>query len=246
MSDDKLQPVFSDKEARLLAREVLKAHVRKLRCQHHRGYRLQRILDSPAMTALMTAILTITLGGIVGQWITASYQARLREREFALTAYKDFLAQKLEVERRAQTLIRSSIFAGDDLIASTGANFNPTRNEADETDRKLLEEQRYAVQKNFNDNDRQWRIEAGVVGVMMKYYHEGNQDVPLAWEKMQKSIDNYMKCAERWYLVYIDDPGKTRDVASACQAEKEACAQDIISLTQSVEKSRSYAWNVNR
>lgn len=198
----------------------------------------QRFLETPGGAALITVL----LGGILGQWINLSIQKSVKEREFqqgwlkargdqALEGYKEYLGQEKELIQRAYKLIGSCLSTSEDLIILTRKEFAPGSHVG-------VEEQTTALREQYNKIDMQWRSEREEIGLLMSYYHQGQQTVIVAWQEVQEAITSFMDCARHWYLVHpqpIDDP-------EACRKEKESLREKLSKLSASLESARHYVW----
>ena len=89
-------------------------------------------LDSKVLVALVTVL----IGGLFGQCISASIQNSLKEREFqqawlkargdqALQSHKEYLDKEQQIVLQAYDLIGKCLTAGRDLIDLTDADFAP-------------------------------------------------------------------------------------------------------------------------
>ncbi|MEW6210629.1 MAG: hypothetical protein AB1631_19855 [Acidobacteriota bacterium] len=200
----------------------------------------QRLLESTGGTALITVV----IGGFVGQLITCSVQNSLKEREFqqswmkargdqALVAYGEFLNKQQESVKSAYELIGSCITASESLIALTGPEFAPGSHVG-------VEEQRTSIRSKYNLVNAQWRTEREKLGLLMSYYHHGQVELAIAWANTQASVTSLLDCSRKWYL---DNEGK-KPVApgSACVKEREELRKNLGDLTVKLEAARKYAW----
>ena len=200
--------------------------------------RWQRFLESTGGTALITVL----VGGILGQMITCSIQNSSKEREFqqawmkargdqALVTYNEYLNQQREVVKQAYELIGNSISASDDMIALTGPEFAIGSYEG-------VENQRGGVRKRYNSIDQEWRAEREKVGLLINYYHHGRPEVVAAWQELQNAVTAYNDCARQWYLEH-PEPAETKD---ACKNEQENFRRSLSQFNVSLEAARQYAW----
>jgi hypothetical protein len=199
----------------------------------------QRLIESSGGTALITVL----LGGIVGQCINLSIQKGLKEREFqqqwmkargdqALASYNQYLSQENELVQKSYEIIGNCIATSDDLITLTTPHFAPGSHED-------IEAQRTEIRIRYNAVDSQWRTEREKLGLLMSYYHHTQPEVVKAWADVQESVTNYMKCAEDWYRSHEQSAG---DISHACEKEKKVLKARLVILTNSLEASRRYAW----
>ena len=95
---------FSDDEQRLLRHEAFIAEVEKLRAPEaaprDEPYWLQA-LKSPAVSALITVV----VGGILGNIIVSRYQERQKSNEQAVAEYRQYLQKEEEIVRHAYDVL---------------------------------------------------------------------------------------------------------------------------------------------
>lgn len=197
---------------------------------------------------VLAAFVTVVIGGIMGNFIAATIQAGAKEREFqqawmkargdqALLAYKEYTDQEQEIVKRAYELIGGCISASDDLISLTDKSFAPGSHVG-------VEAQRTAMRKNFNAYDVQWSRDSLKLQLLMSYYHSqmGQQNITDAWGKVQEAVTDYMGCASEWNDDHDGPPVSDSELENACKDKKDGFNSQIVLLTQSLEKSRRYAW----
>lgn len=209
--------------------------------------RFLRFLKTGGGTALVTTI----VGGIFGAIISGIIQNGAKEREFeqswlkargdqALVAYKEYLDKEQEVVNEANALIGGCTSAADDLIEITGPNFDPNKI-SNKKSRQTVLDQRGAVRNTFNSVDEKWRSEQIKLGLLMNYYHGNSPEVAAGWQKVQKSVTAYLDCAGKTYGLYLN-ARQPADTSNACMDEKETLQQAVATFSQSLSKTRHYAW----
>lgn len=241
---------FSEDEQRLLHHEAFVSEVLHLRGDQERERESKpkwlRFLESSGGAALVT----VALGGLVGQWITYSVQQRIKDKEFqqawlqargnqALVAYKEYLDQQQGIVRRAYELIGSCISTSEDLIVLTQPEFDLSKYSGDE--QKEVAAQRATLRGRFNETDARWRSERESLGLLMSFYHPGKTDVATAWRAAQDEATAYMDCARSWYVSHqAGQPSENH--APPCNDEKKRVHEALAKVTTSVEGARKYAW----
>jgi len=234
---------WSDEEAKWLHHEEFLAEILKRRVSLEAGRparpRWQRFLESSGGTA----VITVLLGGLLGQWINWSVQKGLKDREFqqqwmkargdqALASYNQYLNQENEIVQKIYNLIGSCISASADLIILTSPEFAPGSHTG-------IEAQRTAIRDKYIETDSRWRSEREKLGLLMSYYHHGQPEVAKAWDEAQEAVTDYMDGARKWYMEHYMSPV---DVSRACEKEEKLLKDRLASLTKSLEASRRYAW----
>jgi hypothetical protein len=234
-------PAWSDEEQKLLRHEAFVGKVMQLRShniENHPKPWWQRFLESSGAAALITVL----LGGLLGQLITWSIQKGLKEREFqqawmksrgdqALATYKEYLDKEQETVKRAYELIGNCISSSEDLISLTSSEFAPGTSVG-------IEKQRDSIRAEYNKTDIQWRREREQLGLLMSYYHRGRSEVVTSWHDVQSTVTRYNECAAQWYL---DHPNST-DSSNACKNEREDLRLKLDKLRTNLEAARQYAW----
>lgn len=238
-------PRWSEDEERMLRHEAFVAEVNRRRARTEGDGRTkprwQRFLESTGGAAMITVL----LGGMLGQLITWSVQKGLKEREFqeawmkargdqALVTYKEYLNQEQETVRRVYEIVGNLISASKDLIDLTQQEFAPGRYVG-------IEKQRNAIRERYNAIDGQWRSEHEKLGLLMSYYHRGRPEVAAAWRDVQESVTRYNDCAGSWYLDH-PLPLMKAEVADACKNERDDLRKQLEQLSASLEAARQYAW----
>lgn len=203
----------------------------------------QKILESTGGTA----IITVVIGGILGQMISCSIQKDLKEREFqqgqqqaanaqALIAYKEYIEQEKDTVKHAYELVGKGITSSEDLISLTSEQFSVDKFTGKDED--TIKNQRKLVREQYNTVDKMWRSEGIQLGLLMSYYHNGSPEVLTSWQNVQTSMTNYMTCAENWYTsnTSLTNPN------DACNNERNKLNQDLKEMTTTLESARRYLW----
>ena len=201
-------------------------------------------LDSKVLVALVTVL----IGGLFGQCISASIQNSLKEREFqqawlkargdqALQSHKEYLDKEQQMVLQAYDMIGKCLTAGRDLIDLTDTDFAP-KNITSER-RKSIADQKTEMVDNHNLVVEKWHSESHKIGFLMGYYHPSDPDVKTAWETTHKSVNQYLECARLWYQKYERNPV---DTTGACKKEKDELDNQLIAIGLKLEKARQYSW----
>ncbi|HEY0003358.1 MAG TPA: hypothetical protein VGB17_01010 [Pyrinomonadaceae bacterium] len=240
--DDSVQaapelPEWSDSETRWLEYEKFIAEVSKLRARPETPKPLwQKILETSGGAALITVL----IGGILGQLINLSIQSSLKDREHrqsmlkarndqALAAYNKFLEQGSETVKHAYGLIGNCLSASDDLISITKPEFNMT--DLAQEQLKVQTAQKTDVRKKYNETFIKWREEREQLGLLMKYYHHNEAAVTSAWLRVQESTTNYMNCASDRHQQRFDS-NVPEDKLPSCEDKKNAIRSALDELTK--------------
>jgi hypothetical protein len=190
---------------------------------------------------------TVVIGGMFGQWITASIQDGQKEREFqqawlktrgdqALAAHKDYLDKEHEVVAHAFDLIGNCVTAARDLIDLTGPEFAPGN--VSQRSQEDVRTQALDMIDNYNKAEQQWGVESRKLNLLVEYYHPGQPDVHKAWREASESVTAYMKCAQQWFKEHR----KPLDPKGACQTEMKELDGRLVVLSASLAAVRQYPW----
>jgi hypothetical protein len=227
-------PEWSDNEAQWLKYEEFIAQVSKLRSRPESPKAWwQKILESGGGAALITVL----IGGVLGQLISMNIQSNLSYRDFkqslrkaqndqALVAYNKFLDLGAETIKHAYELIGNCISSSEDLVSTKSADFNESQTQKDK------------IAQRFNDTGKQWRTEQLQLGLLMKYYHHDDADVACAWQTVQDTTTAYMKCERSIYA-------NTKGAPESCQDQKQAIMKALDLLTaRRLEVAKKYELKV--
>ena len=190
----------------------------------------QRFLESTGGTALITVL----LGGVLGQWISTTYQARVRERE-ALAAreealadrrfetHKELLAARLATVRETLELIGAVIAASEDLITITRPEWDPALF-PDGAQREATLATKREIRETYNRTDARWRNTREGFGFLLGYYHGGDPAVAASWRELVGAVSAYIDCARAWYVAH---GAELTDEPSGCSAGHRAAVDAI-------------------
>lgn len=247
---------WTDDEERILRNQALISEANRIRNPNNSDAKpgWQRLLESTGGTALITVL----VGGIFGTIISAIIQSESKEREFqqvwlkargdqAMVGYKDFLEKQQETEKKVFERIGATMSASEDYITLTRPELTLYSTLSPE-EKEGIEKQRTLIKERFNSNDRDWRNEREILGMLVGYYFPNKSEtqtqispsdtnVMTAWEQVKESVDHYKNCAEHW--VKNSYP---RETNTACQEEKTKIANSLINLNKNLEVNRKYAW----
>lgn len=221
----------------------------------------QRFLETSGGTALITVL----LGGMLGQLITWSFQQNQKEREFqqkwmeargaqALVSYKEYLDKEQELMRRAYDLIGNCVTASDNVIELKDA--------PEATNPKGVA-QREALIEGFNKASVEWDAESEKLELLISYYHKGQKDLMKDWRALREGVSDYRSCAAEELAEYRnrkspavapkpgrdgagdDEAGPGADEAEPpppCSEERGQLAETISKFNSTLEAHRRYPW----
>jgi hypothetical protein len=201
---------------------------------------------------VLTSLITVVAGGLIGGIITTRYQNDLKEREAQQAAlrsradqellwYKEYLNQEQEVVRRAYVQLGACISASARLISQTGPAFRQT---FAGRDKDAIEGQQRNIKHDFNQTRSKWVAEQMELGLLLSYYHPEQAGVGEMWAKIDGSLTAYLNCAERWNNDHQRDapPPRQDEVDVACKELYGVLKADLDEMTKLLEASRQYPW----
>jgi hypothetical protein len=240
--DPKTPAQQTDAEAQWARYEEFIAEISKRLRPEPAKPRWQKLLESAGGVALITVI----IGGLLGQLISMYIQASLRDRDYEQTIskaqndrdladYTKFLDQGSETVKHVYGLVGTCVSASDDLIQVASDELNQEVLAPDERKKEVA--QKLEKRKKFNAADDKWREERDGLGLLMRYYHHNEDGVTVAWQGVQESTTSYMDCARAKHKQYYapDDPN---DPLPICQVQRHAVLRALDALAQSVESNR--------
>jgi hypothetical protein len=200
--------------------------------------------------SVLTALVTILIGGIIGGYITSEYQRKQREKEAeqawlklrgdqALHSFKDYLVKEQELVKRAYSLIGNCISASDRLISQTGKAYSGTF-----LNQTAIDNQKVEIKRNFNSVTVTWQGEREEIALLMSYYHPKQQSVVSAWRKVQDSVNNFLIWAQTWNNNH-QQPKPAPDeqeITSARQPLYNDLLSALAELSNALETDREYPW----
>jgi hypothetical protein len=246
---DKL-PKLSDEESRHIqfiasVVEALNSRARPPDDKEKSKPAWQRFLE----TAGGAALVTVLLGGVLGQCVTSKINEGIKERENhqadakayndrVSDAAKSYLEQEQQVVKRTYELVGKCISDSEDIMGLTVEEFDPSLYEG--KDRKDIQKLRDDVREEYNASDKQWRSEGVSLGLLMSYYHNGNMNVMTSWREVKDSLDAYKDCAEGQLRRHEQEEifFKEEEVKSACSAERQKVRESLDNLTVILESAR--------
>jgi hypothetical protein len=201
-----------------------------------------------------TALITIFLGGVLGQFISCDVQNRLRERDFnetwlksrgeqALAARKEFDQARRVTFEEIITTAGQMTNATEEFLYITSPAFSTERLEGEA--RKNLMAEREKLHTGYRAADARWGPARTRYDFLIGYFSENDPAVIAAWKAAKKAVDDYRKCAadtyNKWYLAgQGGDPFQYDD--SLCDEDQDRVAGAIQDLGGKFVTKADYAW----
>lgn len=201
-----------------------------------------------------TALISVLLGGLLGQMISCSIQKSQKEREFqqswmqargnqALVAYSEYVKQEQEFVKNTFDQVGQSIAASQDLIDITTQKFDPNKFPKG-VERTRVINQKAASRHAFNDANFKWRSSRDRTRLLMAFYHHGQPQVLAAWNQADSSVADLMGCAQDEYIKYLTSGVLvTEEVAQKnCETQEKSLQKAVDHLSGALQSASAEAW----
>jgi len=238
MADDEV-PKWSPEEEKLLRHEAFTAAVLRTRAQakgEKRDSVLFRILES----RLAGTLVTVLIGGLLVQWLLASYQEKAKQNAIDLAEYRQYISKQQEIVQGTYDLVGQVAFGGQLLLSLTQPKFQlinvPPRG------RETLSKQRAGLIAKHNELVQEWQRRRYKTGALLSYYHYGRKDIAPAWLEVQNRLDELLECSNKVYTGYLESPKRAMPEAELCRDERQKLTTDLGKLGESLERARLYVW----
>ena len=198
------------------------------------------ILNSPAVVAALTAVITVGLGGIVGSIIVSKYQEKQKQNAVAQEQFQTFLQKQRDVVDHAVDLIGDGEFDSAGLMELTQRRYN-VRN-AEGKFPPELQKSRSEILAAHEAFRRQWGTGKLKTAVLLDYYFLARPAVTGSWRQVAESLDSLDDCA--WGQYQNSNQHGPTDTPSdqLCLDQRKKLNEVLAQFSQSLDDARSYAW----
>ena len=231
---DKNATEWSDPELRGLLNQALAIEFVKTAKKPEKKTHWLDVLNSSTFAALITVI----LGTVFGSYLSSSIQEKSKRNDTQVASYKEYLEQERQVVERVFQAIGSLQAASENLIASTGEDFNTTTGPAKQKEgNEIIKRQ---ILRDYNTADTQWHTQQLQLGLEMDLEHQNDPAVISAWQSVSSGMTRFSDCAKRW----MDTTKALTTVTmqqEACNDTRKKLGQDLQALTQSIVAARARA-----
>jgi hypothetical protein len=229
---------FSPIEKELLQHETLVARILEIRKSSIPDERKQvwlLILESPVIAALIATLITVVIGGILGQRIINAAQEKAKNDEQSLQKQKQLLDRQEDIIQRAYSLAGNCISDSHRLISLTD-QINEVES-VSEPFRNAVRERRIAILNRHYALLDEWQIESNKIGLLISHYF--NAQGLREWRECQKGIDDLLECSIKVYREYMEDPRKQNSSGvNPCQGRLDLMKTKLDELAATVERAR--------
>jgi hypothetical protein len=231
---DKKATDWSDSELRSLLNQALAIEFVKAAKQPETRAHWLQLLNSNTIAALITVI----FGTVLGSFLSSSIQEKSKQNDTELASYKEYLERERQVVERVFQAIGSLEAASENLIASTGEDFDSTRVAGKEKER--VEGLKRQLLQEYNTADTQWHAQELQLGLAMDLEHQNDPAVISAWQGVASDVTSFSDCANRW--LGTAPPRTTKAMQrEACEDSRSKLTQDLHALTLSIVAARAKA-----
>jgi len=183
----------------------------------------------------VAALVTVILGGIVGQLILMRFQNKAKDREQSVIDYKQKVERQQDAMQHAYESAAKSIVTSNSLMQLTQPAFDLRA--VPKEDIENLRKQKREVVEKYNSTSGEWQIEQEKIRLLFHYYY-GQEALP-AWQGAKESVDRLRKCAFMLYDAHRKDPAKTTSEAELCPGELSDVTTKLDSLIAELEKLKA-------
>jgi hypothetical protein len=231
---DKKATDWSDPELRDLLNQALAIEFVKATKQPEIKTHWLQVLNSSTIAALVTVI----LGTVLGSFLSSSIQEKSKRNDTQLAAYKEYLERERQVVQRVFQSIGSLEAASENLIASTGNDFDTTHSSGKEKERGEALKRQFLQEYNTADTD--WHKQEPQLGLELDLEHQNDPAVISAWQSVSLEMTRFSDCTKIWV--------NKRTTLTTLAMQKEACNEtrsqlrkDLQTLTLSIVAARAKA-----
>jgi hypothetical protein len=231
---DKKVTDWSDPELRSLLNQALAIEFVKATKQPETKTHWLQVLNSSTIAALITVI----LGTLLGSFLSSTIQEKSRKNDTELASYKEYLERERLVVQRVFQSIGSLEAASQNLIASSGEDFDVAGAKGREKDGGAGPKAQY-LQK-YNTADTAWHAQKLQLSLEMDLEHQNDPGVISAWQNVSSDLTSFSDCANRW--LGTAPPRTTKAMQKeACKDSRNKLDQDLHGLTLSIVSARAKA-----
>ncbi|MCU1256811.1 MAG: hypothetical protein JWM83_3110 [Candidatus Angelobacter sp.] len=231
---NKKEADWSNPELRSLLNQALAIEFVKATKQPETKTHWLQVLNSSTIAALITVI----LGTVLGSFLSSSIQEKSKKNDTELASYKEYLERERQVVEQVFQAIGSLEAASQNLIASTGEDFDSTKGTSKE--KASVEGLKRQLLQEYNTADTHWHAQELQLGLAMDLEHQNDPAVMSAWQNVSSDMTSFSDCANRWLVTSPPLTTKTMQ-KEACKDSRSKLNQDLHALTLSIVAARAKA-----
>lgn len=212
--------LLSDDEVIRLAL-ALRAAFKALEPEHRKS-RVLEILES----AVVASLISVVLGGWIGNLLIAHYQERLKEHEEQILTYKEHEAARQAAIVEALGVLGDVEYNSSALISLTQPYMQPEN--VAPGDRKALQALRNELASSARAFKSSWEKRQLVAGLKLQLYCP---ELAATWKAASSAANSVLSKSDEQYENYINDPAAFQEVELADVNRAFASALDTFSAT---------------
>lgn len=233
-------PTFTDEQQVILRHEAMMAEVMKLRSPRRTSDERPRwlqVLESSAVTTLVTVV----VGGFLGNLFVSWYQARQKNNEQSLAEYRQYLHKEEEIVEHAYDVLGTAYLNAHQTLDLTRVSFQEKNFAKD--DRKIIRAQRAEITDKINDFRAVWEKEREQIGFRLSFYHYGRPEVATAWRNAKTALEKLISCSDMYYDKYLTSKANVNGTeALLCSHEDKDYGDVLRALSEEITAARRYSW----
>ena len=154
-----------------------------------------RILNS----SVSTTLITVVLGGIVGNVLVSEYQGRVKEHERLRVVNENNIHEGITYLQQAFQDAGAMIAAAENLEKTlTDPLWEPQIYKGEQA--KRIEQQRVMIVDDFNTKIGSWQQKREMIALQVGYFLRTKTVQPdTLWWRTQAVIDSYLVCVKKCY-----------------------------------------------
>jgi hypothetical protein len=223
----------------LLDHEEFIAAVERVRAKGKTSEPNKRWLDILNSSAV-TTLITVALGGILGNLIVSNYQDKQKQNALAQEQYQVFLAKQRDLVDSAVELVGDGQFDSAGLLALTQARFNVRGQDGKFS--PDLQKKRDDILSAHDAYLRKWGTESFKTAVLVNYYFLGRANVGDKWGKVVDGANDLENCAEQQYESSSLHGASQSPTNQLCANQQVELNHALTGFSQALSEARNYAW----
>jgi hypothetical protein len=201
-----------------------------------------------------TALVTVLMGGLLGQLISCDIQNKLKDREFndawlksradqALTSRKEYLEAKKRTFDEVIGSAADMASASEDLLYVTSPQYNLSQLKG--SDRDNVAKDQAVLVNAYRTAAGKWAAGRFRYDFQISYFAEGNANVGNTWGAARTAVDALRGCANNvytsWYLAG-QGQGTFKYAATLCQQQRELVVAGLRAFGSEAAATADYSW----
>lgn len=231
------QPHLTPEEEVVLRRDLLIEKVGRLYSATHSAQKKSWWAEFVNST-MATTLITVVVGGILGQWLLSSFQHRQQRNDLAQDQYRQYIQRQQDVIQQALDLVGTADFDAETLLNLSRPESDPA-NASGADERKRVADQRAALLQSHTEALKKWNVGRRQMFLLLGYYNYGRPEVTTAWDGTEKATTGLLNCAQLTFQAHL---ARQPQSTEPCKNERAALDNSLIQLSNAFEQSRQYAW----